>query len=223
MGYVNSLAYYIILIILGGIDSDAIINVTTLSKLVTDCPTLPGDLDPFRLHLIRSSSNTGQARGRMSRNRLPLNFATGQCVGRLLQLFEIPSHFRESMILQIVNDWKFINYQTWRNNSDFLAGVNSEIEAVVSQEKWNAKFMIELERAASGSEDTKPESRAAIVSSAWTKKFATTNEEFKDDDSKTNSFWSFIDELREAAELDKPNEDRQYDDRSSCSTIGKYD
>ena len=225
MGYVNSLAYYIILIILGGIDSDAIINVITLSKLVTDCPTLPSDLDPFRLQMLRKSSNTRQARSRMSKNRLPLNFATGQCVGRLVQLFKIPNHFRESMVLRIVKDWGFEKHKTWRSNSDFLTGVNSKVEAIVSQEKsmdW-ATFMVELKRAASGSEDTKPESRADIASSAWTQKPATTKEEFKDDESKTNSFWpeSFINELREAAELDKSHEDRRYDDRSSPSTIGK--
>lgn len=224
MGYVNSLAYYIILIILGGIDSDAIINVITLSKLVTDCPTLPSDLDPFGLQILRSSSDTRQARSRMSKKRLALNFVTGQCVGRLVQLLKIPYHLRESMVLRIVKDWKFIKYQSWRRNSDFLTGVNSEVEAVVSQEKsmdWDASFVVELKRAASGSGDTtKPESRAAVASSAWAQELATAEEEFRGDESKTNSIWfeNFVIELRESAELDDSYEDRQYD---SCSTIGK--
>lgn len=221
-----SLVYQITLTILGGIDSDAIINVTTLSKLVADCPALSRDPDPFSLQLIQKSSSTGEARDRILEKRLPLNFVTGQCVGRLIQLFKIPNHLRESMVMRIVNDWKFKKYQTWRRNSDFLTGVNSEVETNVSKEKstdWSAAFVVELKQAASGSDDIKPESRAAITSSAWTQKLAATNEEFKDDEPKTNSFWSFIDELREAAEIDKPNEDRQYDDRSSCSTIGKYD
>ena len=130
------------------------------------------------------------------------------------------------MVLRIVNDWEFEAHKTWRSNSDFLTGVNSEIEAVVSQKKpmkWNETFMIELKRAASGFEDTKSESRAAIAFSAWTQKLATTKEKFEDDESKTNSLWLqiFINELRETAELDNSHEDRQYDDRSFCFTIDK--
>lgn len=90
--------------------------------------------------------STKVVRQKLFKYRQPLNFFTGECVGKLLQILQIPDHLVDDATYCVIKDWKFIGFRSWKHHKLFRNGVYEGI--VTKPSEVSASFMLELEYAA---------------------------------------------------------------------------
>lgn len=189
-------------LVYGEIRKQSLIHVISLRDFLDRVSVIPDDL--FGMRFLRTSSSTDKSRRRIKETLSPLDLDTGRSVGSLLQILKIPSHFIESAIGTVVDDWQFPGHKQWRENSRFLKGVNErcvdlrnpvilKLANLTRSEKWYHDFIKDLREATTLEYCSEKASRTE-VSASFIEGYETDYEE-----SNLEESIDFINELHEAA------------------------